>query len=87
MVTRLLRDWKDLPVDPDAVDWLGLAYDGGTSATRFELELFTADGSPVWSQIDGEEWEQGDSFVVEVLPRALPLIVRRDWVPPWSAGG
>lgn len=86
MVTRLLRDWKDLPVDPDAVDWIGLAYEGGTSARRFEIELFTADHGPVWSQIDGEEWEPGNSFAIEVLPRALPLIVRRDWIPPWSVG-
>jgi diacylglycerol kinase family enzyme len=87
MITRLLRDWKDLPVDPDAVDWLGLAYDGGTSAASFAIELFTADGSDVYAQIDGEEWEPGHSFTIEVLPRALPLIVRRDWIPPWSATG
>lgn len=85
MVTRLLKDWKDLPVDPNAIDWLGLTYDGGTSAASFEIELFTRDGGEVWSQIDGEEWEPGHTFAIQVLPRALPLIVRRDWIPPWPS--
>ncbi|MCB9684622.1 MAG: hypothetical protein H6738_04510 [Alphaproteobacteria bacterium] len=84
MVNRLLRDWKDLPVDADVVDWVGLSYEDGFAAGHVRIELFTADGHDVPSQIDGEEWVPGRSFEVEVLPRALPLIVRRDFVPPWS---
>jgi diacylglycerol kinase family enzyme len=84
MVTRLLRDWKDLPVDADAVDWLGLPYENGCSAADLRIELFAPGGGPVPTQIDGEEWAPGSSFAIEVLPRALPLIVPRDFVPPWS---
>ena len=51
----------------------------------FEIELFTRDGDEVWSQIDGEEWEPGHTFAIQVLPRSLPLIVRRDWIPPWPS--
>ncbi|MEQ1503988.1 MAG: diacylglycerol kinase family protein [Myxococcota bacterium] len=84
MVAKLIRDWKDLPVDPEPLDWLGVTYDGGFSATDLEIELFDAVGAPIPSQIDGEEWFAGGQFRITVLPKALPLIVRRDWLPPWS---
>jgi diacylglycerol kinase family enzyme len=84
MVAKLVRDWKDLPVDPDPIDWLGLTYDGGFSAQRLSIELFGPMGAPIPSQIDGEEWKPGSRFEIEVLPRALPLIVRREWLPPWG---
>lgn len=82
MLAKLIRDWKDLPVDPDSIDWLGLTYDGGFSAARIEVELIHT--QPVPAQIDGEEWQAGNHYRIEVLPRALPLVVRRDWRPPWD---
>jgi diacylglycerol kinase family enzyme len=84
MLTRIWRDWKELPSDLEGIDWLGLAYDGGISAASFDLELFAPDGGPVHAQIDGEEWDSGVSFAIRTLPGVLPLIVRKGWVPPWS---
>jgi diacylglycerol kinase family enzyme len=83
MLAKLVRDLKDLPVDPEAIDWLGLTYEGGLSAAEFDIELYPPTGGPVPSQIDGEEWTPGTHFRVSVRPRALPLVVRRDWIPPW----
>jgi diacylglycerol kinase family enzyme len=83
MVAKLVRDWKDLPVTPEPIDWLGLTYDGGFSAAELDIELFQPDGGPVPAQIDGEEWVAAGHFRIAVLPRVLPLIVRRDWLPPW----
>lgn len=84
MIAKLVRDWKDLPVDPDPIDWLGLTYDGGFSAQHLDIELYPPKGGDVPSQIDGEEWTAGSHFRIEVLPRVLPLVVRRDFVPPWA---
>jgi diacylglycerol kinase family enzyme len=82
MLAKLVRDWKDLPVGPDAIDWLGLTYEGGFSASRIEVELIHT--HPVPAQIDGEEWVAGNHYRIEVLPRVLPLVTRRDWSPPWG---
>lgn len=84
MFAKLVRDWKDLPVDPDPIDWLGLTYDGGFSASQLDIELYPPAGGPVPSQIDGEEWVMGSHFRIEILARVLPLVVRRDFVPPWK---
>ncbi|MEQ1569922.1 MAG: diacylglycerol kinase family protein [Myxococcota bacterium] len=82
MLAKLVRDWKDLPVGPDAVDWLGLTYDGGFSASRIEVELIHT--HPVPAQIDGEEWAAGNHYRIEVLRQCLALAVPRDWSPPWD---
>lgn len=84
MVAKLIRDWKDLPLGPDAIDWLGLTYEGGFSAAKLDIELMLPTGGPVPSQIDGEEWGAGRHFRIEVLKQVLPLVVRRDWIPPWE---
>lgn len=83
MIAKLVRDWKDLPTGPEPIDWLGLTYEGGFSASELDIELFHPAGGPIPSQIDGEEWVPGGHFRISVLPKALPLIVRRDWLPPW----
>jgi diacylglycerol kinase family enzyme len=84
MIAKLVRDWKDLPVGPESIDWLGLTYDGGFSAAQLEIELYMPTGGPLHSQIDGEEWVSGSHFRIEVLHKALPLVIRRDWIPPWG---
>jgi diacylglycerol kinase family enzyme len=84
MVAKLVRDWKDLPVDPGPITWLGLTYEGGFSAADLDIELIGPMGRPIPAQIDGEEWVPGSHFRIQVLKQALPLIVRRDWLPPWS---
>jgi diacylglycerol kinase family enzyme len=83
MLAKLVRDLKDSPVDPEAIDWLGLTYEGGSSAAEFDIELYGPTGGPVPSQIDGEEWIAGTHFRIRVRPQALPLVTRRDWIPPW----
>ncbi|MEZ4237633.1 MAG: diacylglycerol kinase family protein [Myxococcota bacterium] len=86
MVAKLIRDWKDLPVDPGPISWLGLTYEGGFAAAEFDIELVGPLGRPIPSQIDGEEWLAGSRFRIQVLKQALPLIVRRDWLAPWATG-
>jgi diacylglycerol kinase family enzyme len=84
MLAAAVRDLKDLPVSQDYLDPFGLLHTDGFSASRFEVLLLHPEGASVPSQIDGEEWLAGHRFRVDVLPRRLPLIVRKGWVGPWK---
>jgi diacylglycerol kinase family enzyme len=84
MLSKLLRDLKDLPLWQEDLDDLGITHSEGFSAAKLDIELIRPLGDSVKSQLDGEEWIDGDRFQIEVEPGALPIIVRRDWTPPWA---
>jgi diacylglycerol kinase family enzyme len=85
------RDWfvkavHDLAAAPllrEQLDALGITTSGWLSGARFELALDRPGRPALACQVDGEEWVAGARFAVEVRPRALPLITRAGWVPPW----
>ena len=80
MLSKLVLDLKDLrvgPPDPDAF------VAKGVSAQKLDILLLRPAGGPVATQLDGEEWQTGEHFEIEVERGALPIIVRRDWTPPW----
>ena len=84
MLSKLVRDHKDLPLWQEDFDVIGITHSEGFSAAKLDIELLRPAGDPVASQLDGEEWRRGEHFQIEVEPRALPIIVRRDWTPPWT---
>jgi diacylglycerol kinase family enzyme len=85
LVSKVIRDLKDLPVDPVGLDAsLGLTHATGAKGARFDLTLMRAAEPEIASQLDGEEWISGRRFVVSVLPRALPLIVPKNFEPSWA---
>lgn len=96
-LAKLVRDFMDLPVNPTALEWLGLDCSASHTAAHFEFTLMRegsrgaplqavgADARPVPAQIDGEEWLSGNRFRVTVKPRQIDLIVPKDWTPPWRS--
>ncbi|MCC7538113.1 MAG: hypothetical protein IT379_17940 [Deltaproteobacteria bacterium] len=82
-LAKSLRDLAFVPVAGDELDMLGVACSAGLSASRLEVRLFSHGTQPVRSQVDGEEWARAERYRVTVLPRALPLVTREGFVPPW----
>jgi len=83
MLSKLVLDLKDVPLGAQAVD--PDSGRAGFSAHTLEILLLRPAGGPVATQLDGEEWEAGEHFEIDVERGALPLIIRGDWSPPWTA--
>jgi diacylglycerol kinase family enzyme len=63
----------------DALEKLGVEHSRGLSAARVEIDMTERPGGvPLCAQIDGEEFPATSRAVVDVLPRALRLIVPED---------
>ncbi len=84
MITKAVRDLKDLPIWQEQLDLLGLPNPEGFSAAWFDILLLHPEGRDIPAQLDGEEWHAGQHFRIDVLARRLPLIVRGGWTPPWK---
>lgn len=84
MLATTLRGIKDLPLPIPDLDLLGAPPVRELDGDYFDVELLRPRGEGrIKSQIDGEEWEPGTRFQVQVWRNALPLIVREGWIPPW----
>ncbi len=81
--SKALRDLTASPIWQEQLDTLGLTHSQGFSASSFELSFYRPEKGELRAQVDGEEWHTGDTYRVTVLPRLLPLITPRDFVPPW----
>jgi diacylglycerol kinase family enzyme len=78
--TKLLGTLRRSPVGIDDLSMLGFHHAPAIAGARFELDIR---GTPLPSaQIDGEELPAGDRYRIEVLPRALRLIVPREYIDP-----
>lgn len=84
-LSKLVRDFKAIPIKQRHLDMLGVRLAQGFSAQRFEIEMERPNKPEVRSQFDGEEWIGGRHYRVRVLKRQLKLIVPRWWEPPWAA--
>ncbi len=80
--TKLLGGLRRSPVGVDDLAALGFVHAPPIAGARFELTVRSSNGQLPAVQIDGEELPAGDHYVIEVLPRALRLIVPRDHVDP-----
>ena len=75
-----MRSLRRSPVGVDDLAALGFNHAPAVSGARFEL---TVRGAPLpAAQCDGEELPAGERYRIEVVPRALRLIVPRDHVEP-----
>lgn len=82
-IARVASDLARSPLRPDR---LGIVHREHLAAARFDLALYAQGTRPgVPSQIDGEEWLEGERFEIEVLPRRLRLLTPAGFVPPWKA--
>jgi diacylglycerol kinase family enzyme len=85
-LARVVGDLALNPFRPEALGLPGLEAPAHLAASRFALRFYRPGREPITSQLDGEEWLAGDAFEIEVLPRALALIVPEGFVPPWRSG-
>ena len=75
--TKLIGTLRRSPVGLDDLSELGLEHAAPISGARFELVV--RGGLPE-AQCDGEELPAGDRYRVDVVRRALRLIVPRDHI-------
>jgi diacylglycerol kinase family enzyme len=76
--TKMFGTLRRSPVGIDDLSALGFAHEAPTTGARFELTV-RANPLPA-SQCDGEELPAGDRYRIDVVPRALRLIVPREHV-------
>jgi diacylglycerol kinase family enzyme len=78
--TKLLGSLRRSPVGAEDLQFLGFAHAAPITGARFDL---TVRGHPLpAAQCDGEELPAGERYRIDVVPRALRLIVPRDHVDP-----
>jgi len=82
MGTKLLGGLRRSPVGVDDLAKLGFEHAPALTGSKFELAVRTAGGTLPAVQCDGEELPAGDRYYIEVIPRALRLIVPREHVDP-----
>jgi diacylglycerol kinase family enzyme len=85
--TRLLANFKDSPVGLDDLERIGLAHAPAIAGTKLELTVRAEGGMLPAAQIDGEEIPAGDRYFIDVVRRALRLIVPREHVDPAELSG
>jgi diacylglycerol kinase family enzyme len=78
MGTKLIGSLRHSPVGVEDLQSLGFSHAQPVSGARFDLRVV---GAPLPAvQCDGEELPAGDRYRIDVVPRALRLIVPRDHV-------
>ena len=80
--TKLLGTLRSSPVGVEDLKSLGFDHAEPISGSKFDLAVRTAGGTLPAAQCDGEELPAGDRYRIEVVPRALRLIVPREHVDP-----
>ena len=80
--SKALIDLAAVPLDTEMLEEIGLEHSKTLRASSMELEIFDPEGgAPLAAQLDGEEWPANPRVKIDVVPRALRLLV------PVNAGG
>jgi diacylglycerol kinase family enzyme len=82
LTAKLIGGLRHSPIGPAELEALGIESAPPIAGARMELAVRTGTGQLPPAQIDGEELPAGERYTVEVLPRALRLIVPREHVEP-----
>ncbi len=70
-------------LEPERLERLGITHSRGIRASQIKLTLSArSEGSPLCAQIDGEEFPATSSVTIEVLRRALRIIVPQKYADP-----
>ncbi len=78
--TKLIGSLRRSPVGIDDLQLLGFSHAPPVSGSRFDLTVRAA--TLPAAQCDGEELPAGEHYRIDVVPRALRLIVPRDHIDP-----
>lgn len=74
--SKAIVDLEGNPISEEILNAIGLEHSKPFRAARIELRIVTAAGGPALAaQIDGEEFAASDHVVIDVVPRALRLVV------------
>jgi diacylglycerol kinase family enzyme len=79
---KLLGGLRHSPIGPAELESVGIESEAAVAGARLELTIRTEGGVLPAAQVDGEEIPAGDRYVVDVMTRALRLIVPREHVDP-----
>lgn len=79
LTAKMISTFRHSPLSTDDLKSLGISLSEPVVGSRFELTLRSEGALPA-AQADGEELPAGERYRIEVLPRALRLIVPRDHV-------
>ena len=75
-VSKAIRDLEFVPLNENLLEDLGLEHSKNMRASVMDLEIFEpADGCPLATQLDGEEWPASHRVRIEVAARGLRLII------------
>lgn len=77
---KMIGTLRGSPVGVDDLSLLGFSHDAPLTGAKFDLDV-RATPLPA-AQCDGEELPAGDRYRIEVVPRALRLIVPREHIDP-----
>lgn len=87
---KLLGTMRRVPVGMDDLEKLGIEHEPAIAGQHLELTVRAEGGIIPAAQIDGEEIPAGDRYTVDVVARALRLVVPREHVDtlddPGSSG-
>ena len=74
--SKAIVDLNGNPVTEEALNAIGVEHSKPMRASSMQLELIAPEGgAPLAAQIDGEEWPADPKVRIDVVPRALRLIV------------
>jgi diacylglycerol kinase family enzyme len=79
LTAKMISTFRHSPLSNDDLKSLGISLSEPVAGARFELTI-RSDGALPAAQADGEELPAGERYRIEVLPRALRLVVPRDHV-------
>jgi diacylglycerol kinase family enzyme len=75
-ISKAIRDLEVVPLNEDMLQELGLEHSKTLRASKMELEIFVPEGgAPLATQLDGEEWPANRRVQIEVVQRAIRLLV------------
>ncbi len=77
---KMIGTLRRSPVGVEDLSLLGFSHDAPMTGAKFDLDV-RATPLPA-AQCDGEELPAGDRYRIEVVPRALRLIVPREHIDP-----
>ncbi len=77
---KMIGTLRRSPVGVEDLSLLGFSHDSPMTGAKFDLDI-RATPLPA-AQCDGEELPAGDRYRIEVVPRALRLIVPREHLDP-----
>jgi diacylglycerol kinase family enzyme len=85
LTAKLLGNLRHSPLGLEDLKQLGISHAPAVIGAKFELTIRTEGGILPAIQCDGEELPAGDRCLIDVVPRALRLIVPRDHIDPSGA--